>query len=166
MDKPKFVYVTYIRTTPEKLWSALTDPKFTRQYFFDSYQESAWKPGAPWRMVFSDGSLANSGEVLVIDPPRKLVLTWKPEKPDLKDEDPARLTYLLEPMGDQVKLTVIHDSDTPNSKVIESVSFGWPMVLASLKSLLETGKPLGLTVDKPTGEECAARAAAAAAAVR
>jgi uncharacterized protein YndB with AHSA1/START domain len=165
MEKPKFVYVTYIRTTPEKLWNALTDPKFTRQYFFDSYQESAWKPAAPWKMVFSNGQLAVSGEVLVIDPPRKLVLSWKSESKH-QEEAPARMTYTLEKQDDQVKLTVLHESDVPNSKVIDSVSNGWPMVLASLKSLLETGRALEITSCCPADGECAATPKEVAAATR
>ena len=156
MEKPKFVYVTFIRTTPEKLWSALTDPKFTRQYFFNSYQESAWKTGAPWKMVFPDGHAAASGEVLMIDPPRKLVLAWKGEKPELKDEAVSLLTYQLEQQDDMVKLTVLHESGDGSDKLIQAVSSGWPMILASLKSLLETGESLPSTRNAPANGQCGA----------
>jgi len=143
MEKPKFVYVTYIRTTPAKLWQALLDPEFTRRYWFGAHQESEWKPGAVWRNMMGNGKVADSGEILEIEPERRLVLTWRNEfRPDLCGEPHSRLTYELEKKGNSVKLTVIHQSDVPDSKLIEAVSEGWPMVLASLKSLLETGESL------------------------
>jgi uncharacterized protein YndB with AHSA1/START domain len=141
--KSQFVYVTYIRTTPEKLWAALTQPEFTRQYFFGATLESAWKPGAPWKMTLPDGTLTDAGEVLEADPPRRLVLKWRNEcKPEAHAEGYSRMTYLIEPGASAVKLTVTHGIDKPESKLIASVSNGWPAILASLKSLLETGKPL------------------------
>ncbi|HEX4145420.1 MAG TPA: SRPBCC family protein [Pirellulales bacterium] len=143
MDKPKFVYVTYIRTTPEKLWQALLEPEFTRQIWCETVQECEWKQGASWRLMIPDGRVGDSGQVLEIDPPRRLVLSWRNEfRPELKAEDYSRLTYDIEPLADSVKLTITHESDTPGSKLIEAVSQGWPMILASLKSLLETGQPL------------------------
>ena len=143
MDKSTFLYVTYIRTTPEKLWSALTEPEFTRQFFFDTIQECEWKVGASWRIVGPDGTVTDSGEVLEIDPPKRLVLKWKHEyKPEAASEGFSQMTYTLEPEGDRVKLTVLHLSDIPDSKCIAQVSKGWPLVLSSLKSLLETGESL------------------------
>jgi uncharacterized protein YndB with AHSA1/START domain len=143
MDKPKFVYVTYIRTTPEKLWQALIEPEFTRQFWYDTWQDCQWKPGASWRIMIPDGRVANSGEVLEIDPPRRLVLSWRKELlPELRVEGYSRLTYEIEKQADSVKLTITHESDTPGSKLIKAVSNGWPIILASLKSLLETGQSL------------------------
>ncbi len=143
MAESRFVYVTYIRTTPEKLWQALIDPEFTRQYWGETWQDCEWKPGASWRLMIPDGRVADSGEVVEIEPGRRLVLTWRNEfKPELRGESPSRLTYEIEPHGDMVKLTVVHESETPGSKLIEMVSTGWPMILASLKSLLETGESL------------------------
>jgi uncharacterized protein YndB with AHSA1/START domain len=143
MSASRFVYVTYIRTTPEKLWQALIDPEFTRQYWVETWQESDWKPGSSWRLLVPDGRVADSGEVLEIDPPRRLVLRWRHElMPELRNEPDTRLTYQLEPQGGTVKLTVIHESETPESKLIEKLSQGWPHLLSSLKSLLETGESL------------------------
>jgi uncharacterized protein YndB with AHSA1/START domain len=152
MADSRFVYVTYIRTTPEKLWQALTDPEFTRRFWCGTRHESEWKPGASWRIMKPDGGVADSGEVLEIEPPRKLVLTWRNEfKPELRAEGYSRLTYELEQQGEAVKLTVIHEIDKPDSKLINAVSGGWPMILASLKSLLETGEPLEATRRWPQG---------------
>src|SRR5262245_59814170 len=152
MSKPSFVYVTYIRTRPEKLWRALIEPEFTRQYWFEVRQESEWKPGAPWRMTIPDGRVIDSGEVLEIEPHRRLVLSWRHElDPELRGEGYSRMTYLLEPQGDTVKLTVVHEIDAPDSKFIAAVSTGWPQILASLKSLLETGAPLEATRRWPKG---------------
>jgi uncharacterized protein YndB with AHSA1/START domain len=141
--KSRFVYVTYIRTTPEKLWQALTDPKFTRRYFCDTTQESDWKKGSSWQMVTAKGQVTDAGEVLEVKPLKKLVLKWRNEfRPPLRAEGYSRMTYDLEKQDEIVKLTVIHEIAKPGSKLIEAVSNGWPMILASLKSLLETGEAL------------------------
>jgi uncharacterized protein YndB with AHSA1/START domain len=141
MAESQFVYVTFIRTTPEKLWDALREPEFTRQYWFDSMQESTWKPGASWNIKFSNGLVADTGEIVEIDPPRKLVLKWQHQlSPELTSEGFSRLTYLLEPHGETVKLTLTHEMDVKESKFIGAVSNGWPIILSGLKSLLETGE--------------------------
>ena len=125
--KPQFVYVTYIRTTPEKLWQALIEPEFTRQFWVGTWQDCSWKQGASWRLMIPDGRVADSGEVLEIDPPRRLVLSWNNEfKPELRGDGPSRLSYEIEQQEEMVKLTVIHQSNTPGSKLIEAVSNGWP----------------------------------------
>jgi uncharacterized protein YndB with AHSA1/START domain len=136
-----FVYVTFIRTTPERLWSALTSSELMRQYWFGMQQESSWQVGSPWKLIFPDGRVADTGEIVEADPPRRLVLKWRNEfRPELKAEGPARCAYELEPVGDAVKLTITHSIDRPASKVIEAVSGGWPRILSNLKSLLETGQ--------------------------
>jgi len=146
MQKPRFVYVTYIRTTPTKLWKALTDAEVTRTYFYDTRMESDWKQGSSWRMLMPDGRVADAGEVLEVEPERRMVLTWHKEFiPELKAEGDTRLTYELEQVGDAVKLTITHESHLPESKMIQAVSNGWPLILASLKSLLETGESLHAT---------------------
>jgi|HubBroStandDraft_4_1064222.scaffolds.fasta_scaffold56512_3 uncharacterized protein YndB with AHSA1/START domain len=157
-DKPKFVYVTYIRTTAEKLWDALIKPEFTKHYRAGTWQESEWKKGASWRIMIPDGRVADAGEVVEIDPPRRLVLTWKNMfRPELTAEGYSRLTYVLEQQGDMVKLVLTHEMiELPAgpSKFIEAVSNGWPAILASLKSLLETGESLVATRTWPKDNSC------------
>lgn len=153
MSGSRFVYVTYIRTTPEKLFQALTQPEFTRQYWCETTQDCQWQKGASWKIITPDGRVADSGEVLEYDPPRRLVVSWRNEfRPELKPEGYSRLTYELEPLGDTVKLTLTHEIDVPGSKLIEAVSGGWPAILASLKSLLETGDALEQTKKWPEGK--------------
>jgi uncharacterized protein YndB with AHSA1/START domain len=137
----KFVYVTYIRTTPERLWSALTDAEFTQQYWFGVRSESDWKAGSPWRLSFQDGSVADAGEIVEAERPKRLVLKWRNEfRPELKAEGYSRCTMELEPKGEAVKLTITHEMEQSGTKFIEAVSGGWPMILSNLKSLLETGE--------------------------
>jgi uncharacterized protein YndB with AHSA1/START domain len=136
-----FVYVTYIRTSPEKLWAALTDPKTIKQYWFGMTCESDFKKGSPWRIIFEDGRIADSGEILDVDPGKRLVIKWRNEwKPELKDEGFSTCTMELEPVEAAVKLTITHMIDKENAKFIEAVSGGWPKVLSNLKSLLESGQ--------------------------
>jgi uncharacterized protein YndB with AHSA1/START domain len=136
-----FVYVTFIRTTPEQLWSALTSPEFTKQYWFGMHHETDWQAGSPWRLVFPDGRVADSGEVLESDPPKRLVLKWRNEfKPELKAEGDSSCVIELEPLEGAVKLTITHTIDHAESKLILAVSGGWPRILSNLKSLLETGE--------------------------
>jgi uncharacterized protein YndB with AHSA1/START domain len=138
----KFVYVTYIKTTREKLWAALTRPEFTKQYWHGVWHESTWEKGAKWELRMPD-KLGDSGEVLEIEPGHRLVLSWRNEfRPELKAEGYTRCTMELAEDNGVMKLTVTHESDVPNSKTIEAVSGGWPSLLSSLKSLLETGAPL------------------------
>lgn len=152
MADSRFVYVIYIRTTPEKLWQALIEPEFTRQFWVETYQQCSWSPGSSWELMTPDGRVADSGEILEIDPPRRLVLTWRHQlSPSLHAEGHSRLTYTLEPHGDSVKLTVLHEMEKPDSQLISSVSTGWPPILSSLKSLLETGESLELTRHWPEG---------------
>ncbi len=149
----RFVYVVYIRTTPEKLWEALIQPEFTRRYWAETWQECEWKVGASWRIMMPDGRVADSGEILEFEPYRRIVLTWRNEfKPELKAEGYSRLTYELEKQTESVKLTVIHEIDKPEAKFIQAVSNGWPAILSSLKSLLETGEPLEETRRWPKGK--------------
>lgn len=143
MARSTFVYVTYIRTTPEKLWSALTDPEFMKQYWFGAHGESRWTTGSPWKLVFPDGRTADAGEIVEADPPRRLVIRWQNMwDPNLNAEGMSLCTLELEPTGPAVKLSITHSIDRDPSKFIEAVSGGWPKVIANLKSLLETGSAL------------------------
>lgn len=135
-----FVYVTFIRTTPEQLWAALTSPDFMKKFWFGMHHETDWKAGSSWRLVFPDGRIADTGEIVEIDPQRRLVLKWRNEfRPELKSEGYSRCTVELEPLAGAVKLTITHVIDRAESKFIEAVSGGWPRILSNLKSLLETG---------------------------
>jgi uncharacterized protein YndB with AHSA1/START domain len=152
MAESRFVYVTFIRTTRQKLWQALFDPEFTRKYWCETWQDCEWKAGASWRLMIPDGRIGDSGEIVEIEPERRLVLTWRNEfKPELRAEGYSRLTYELEEMGESVKLTLIHEIDKGDSKLIDAVSNGWPHILASLKSLVETGESLEETRRWPKG---------------
>ena len=146
MSKPSFVYVTYIATTIDRLYRALTSAEFTERYMFGRRVESTWAVGAPVRYIGRDGNLSDSGTVLESDPPRRLVFTWRVEFDDaLRNEGFSKVTFELEPLGGEVKLTVIHDELREGSGVETGISMGWPKALASLKSLLETGRPLAVS---------------------
>lgn len=141
MSRSTFVYVTYIRTTPEKLWTALTtDTEFMKQYWFGMHCKSGWTPGSPWQLVSSEGVVFDAGEIVESDPPRRLVIRWQHQnRPELKAEGESLCTMDLEPSSTAVKLTITHSIDREGSKLIEAVSGGWPKILANLKSLLENG---------------------------
>jgi len=128
------------------------EPEFTRQYWADTTQECDWKPGAEWRLLKPDGSVADSGEVVEIEPHKRLVLKWQNHMfPEMTAEGFSRLTYEIEDKGGSVKLTVTHVMDKKDSKLIGGVSNGWPHILSSLKSLLETGESLESTRHWPKG---------------
>ena len=143
MSNDRFVYVTYIRSTPEKIWQALTLPEFQRQYWFGMHIDSDFKAGSPWKLAFDDGRVADEGEILESNPPHRLVISWRHQmRPELTAEGPARASFEIEAAEGSVKLTVIHEIEREDSKLIQAVSGGWPSILSSLKSLLETGEPL------------------------
>ncbi|HZV63611.1 MAG TPA: SRPBCC family protein [Telluria sp.] len=141
MTRSTFIYVTYIRTTPEKLWSALTDDvEFMKQYWFGVHCESQWTVGSSWKMVQGDGQITDAGEILEAEPLQRLVIRWRHEnKPELKAEGDSLCTMELEPSGAAVKLTITHTIEREPSKLIVAVSGGWPKIMSNLKSLLETG---------------------------
>lgn len=154
-----FVYVSYIRTTPDELWRALTEPAFIRRYFDGGGPRSDWTVGAPvhWSVGGDDPAHDWDQQVLEADPPRRLSYTWHNYQPEMQemfgwsDEELARLrterrstvTFEIEPVGETaVKLTVVHDGFAPDSEMLRGVSGGWPGILSNLKSLLETGATL------------------------
>ncbi len=145
MNKSTFVYVTYIKTTKEKLWEALTSPAFQSQYWYGCHFECTWAQGAEWKLYFDDGTIADTGVVSEIDKPNLLTLSWQNEfRPELKEEGYATCKITLEDVDSTVKMTVLHEMERPNSKLIGAVSQGWPAILSGLKSLLETGVKLPL----------------------
>jgi len=140
MARSTFVYVTYIRTTPEKLWSALTDPEYMKQYWFGMHCQSEWTAGSPWKLVSGDGQIFDAGEIVEADPPRRLVIRWKHQnKSELKAEGDSQWAMELERSGTTVKLSITHSIEREPSKFIDAVSGGWPKIMSNLKSLLETG---------------------------
>jgi uncharacterized protein YndB with AHSA1/START domain len=147
MSKPEFVYTTYIETSAEQLWLALTDGDFTERYWFGHRVSSDWEAGSPYKFVHQ-GADSVEGNVLMADPYQRLVYSWNGCKPETKRERTSRVTFDLEPRGKVIKLTVTHDNLEEGGKTSRDISGGWPMVLASLKSLLETGH--GLTIDPPS----------------
>jgi uncharacterized protein YndB with AHSA1/START domain/DNA-binding transcriptional ArsR family regulator len=153
MDKPSYVYATFIASTPERIWEALTDEDQTAEYW-GHRNVSTWTKGSTWEHVRDDGSGTDGGGTIVeIDPPRRLVHTWGFNN----GGSVSRVTYDLEPVEDVVKLTITHENLTADEYA--SISGGWPIVLASLKSFLETGTPLSTLVSQKARD---ARAAAAA----
>jgi uncharacterized protein YndB with AHSA1/START domain len=148
MSKPEFVYTTYIETSAEKLWQALTDGDFTERYWFGHRAASDWKVGSAYTFTRDDAHTIN-GEVQVSDPPKRLAYSWNSGcAADAKLERTSRVTFDLEPRGKVIKLTVTHDELDEGGKTLRDISGGWPMVIASLKSLLETGHVL--TIDSPS----------------
>jgi uncharacterized protein YndB with AHSA1/START domain/DNA-binding transcriptional ArsR family regulator len=156
VEKPSFVYTTYIRTTPERLWQALTEPAFTERYWAIAF-DSDWKPGSTMTWHTRGATIADPEQVVVeSEPYRRLSYMWHTFTPewaeslDLTDaardrlaaEPRSKVTFEIEPLGEQVKLTVIHDDLEPGGLNGSLVSQGWPRVLANLKTLLETGDTL------------------------
>jgi uncharacterized protein YndB with AHSA1/START domain len=140
MARSTFVYVMYIRTTPEKLWSALTDTEFMKQYWFGTSCESGWIAGSNWKMTSGSGEVSDSGQIIESEPPHRLVIRWQHQmKAELKAEGDSQCTMELERIGAAVKLSITHTIERQPSKLIEAVSGGWPKIISNLKSLLETG---------------------------
>jgi uncharacterized protein YndB with AHSA1/START domain len=140
MARSTFVYVTYIRTTPEKLWSALPDVTFIEQYWFGNRCESQWTVGSSWKNVYPDGRVTDSGEIIEAEPPRRLVIRWQhQDRPELKAEGDSYCTMELEPFGTAVKLSITHSIERDPSKLITADSGRRPNVIYNLKSIKEIG---------------------------
>lgn len=152
MSKPTFVYVTYIRSTPKKVFNALTDPEMTKQYWVRHRNASDWKVGSTWQhQDYDDSSIVDiAGEVVERTPPTKLVVTWAFPADKGNPAKTSRVTFLVEPSMGVTRLTVTHDELEPDSPMLHGVSAGWPMVLSSLKTLLESGAPLPMTTKRMT----------------
>jgi len=141
----KFVYVTYIRTTPEKVFEAITTPNIARRYWGHE-NVSDWQLGSKWEHIRANDERPVDlvGEVVENDPPRRIVLTWANASQADDREQYSRVAFDIEPSGDMVKLTVTHDQLQPGSGMEKGISKGWPMVLSSMKSFLETGRGMDL----------------------
>ena len=151
MKKPDYVYVTYIATTPEKVWQALVDPDVMRQYWVGPKSDCArvnvsdWKPGSRWEHQHDDDASKVDivGKVIESTPPRRLVFTWARPTDVADDSKHSRVSFDIEPHIDGlVRLTVTHDDLEHDPQMLAGISGGWPMVLSNLKTLLETGRAL------------------------
>lgn len=156
MQQPAFVYTIYIKTTPERLWQALTDPAFTRRYWGTAF-ETDWKVGSAMTWEYAGVKVEDPAQVILeSEPYRRLAYAWQTITPEFAQavgfsdeyyakaahEPRSKVTFEIEPVGQMVKLTVVHDGFEPGSVTLESVSGGWPMILSSLKTLLEQGEAL------------------------
>ncbi|MEP7157610.1 MAG: SRPBCC family protein [Betaproteobacteria bacterium] len=147
MNKPSFVYVTYIATTPEKVWEAFVNTDMMSQYWVGSdcarMNVSDWKPGSRWEHQHSDDPTAVDivGKVIESDPPRRLVYTWARPSEEADESKHSRVAIDIEQSGKGVvKLTVAHEDLEKDPKMLAGVSGGWPRVLSNLKTFLETGR--------------------------
>ena len=149
--KPAIVYAIYIASTPEQIWQALTTAEFSKQYFSGFAIEAELRVGGAFVARAPDGSVHIGGEVVECDPPRKLTVTWNVNWPALVEKlGPTLVTYQIEPAGDAVKLTLIQSHDRPiGDDILSGGREGWPAILSSLKSLLETGQGLAIKMAPP-----------------
>jgi uncharacterized protein YndB with AHSA1/START domain len=146
MSKPEFIYAIYIETTPEKLWEALTSSEFSKRYWFGTELRSDWKVGSPLALVMN-GTATDNGEILEADRPRRLSYTFHHVTGEAaRKERPSKVVFNLEPHGKLVKLTLTHEDFEAGSKLLDGISKGWPAILSSLKSLLESGTALEIPV--------------------
>jgi len=166
MDKPSFVYTTYIKTTPERLWQALTEPAFTQRYWNITF-DTDWKPGSTMTWHQRGVAIVDPEQVVLeAEPYTRLSYTWHSFTPEFAEalglkedvlervsaEPRSKVTFEIEQLGDRVKLTVLHDTADPESLVTKMVSSGWPRVLSDLKTLLETGDTLPAGTEPPVSE--------------
>ncbi len=149
MNKAKFVYVTYIRSTPEKVWDALINPEVTRLYW-GRHNASDWKPGSKWKHQRFDAAetVDIAGDVIESSPPKRLVITWASPENINNPIKVSRVTFDIATSDVDVKLTVTHDELEPDSDMLRGISGGWPLVLSSLKTLLETGEAIDVSKHK------------------
>ena len=148
----EFVYVTYINAMPQTVWNALLDNKMIRQYWGRHKNVSDWKVGSIWLHQDYDSDTTDiEGKVVACDEPTRLILTWVGAAEDLRSEKPSRVVFHVEPFLDVTRLTLTHDELEPDSKMFAGIKAGWPTVLSSLKTLLETGSPLHMTTKRWNG---------------
>ncbi len=144
MSKPKQIFVSIIKTTPSKLWAALTDPEHTQQYYYGGRFEGTLKPGEAYRYAFDEENALVSGEILELEKDKKLVMSFSGHwMPDMENDAPSRVTYTIQQEGEFCRLTMIHDDFDGETATYLNTSGGWPGILSGLKTYLETGKPFG-----------------------
>jgi uncharacterized protein YndB with AHSA1/START domain len=144
MRRPEFIYVSYIETTPEKLWEALTSSEFTKRYWWNTSVVSDWRVGSPFSLVM-DGTTTDVGEILEVDRPRRLSYTFHHVLSEAgRKERPTKVVFNLEQYGKLVKLTLTHEDFEEGSVILDGISKGWPAILSSLKSMLESGTALAI----------------------
>ena len=141
-----FIYVTYIRTTPEKVFDAITKPELARRYWGHENVSEDWQPGSGWSHVRTDAARTVDlvGKVIESDPPNRLVISWANESQQDDPDQYSRVTFDIKAQDEMVKLTVTHDDLQPGSGMLNGISKGWPLVLSSMKSFLETGRGMDL----------------------
>ena len=150
MTAPAQVYEIYIRTSPERLWQALTDGELTKQYYYGTEIRSDMQVGSPFRYFDGEENVLLDGQILEIDPPRRLVTTFTALwSPDVAADPPSKLTWEIEQMGEACRLRMIHDGLVADSATMHEVAGGWSHILSGLKTLLETGTPLVVTRPEP-----------------
>ncbi len=153
MSKPNFVYVTYIASTPQKVWDAITNGEVSKEYWGRHRNASDWKPGSTWKHEdYDDATIVHVvGEVVESVPPRRLVLTWADPAEAGNPANVSRVTILIDPYQENVRVTLIHDEFEPDSEALRGISEGWPLVLSSLKTYLETGVPMPMMAKRLSG---------------
>jgi uncharacterized protein YndB with AHSA1/START domain len=136
------MYITYIKTTPDKLWDALTDPELMKQWRFGTHAESDWSTGSSWKMITEAGEIIDTGEITESNPPTRLSMTWRSEwQPELRAEGYSHCTFNIEPVSSTASELIVSQAiDKSPSPFIEAVSRGWPRTLSNLKTFLETGE--------------------------
>lgn len=141
--KPNHVYHVFVRTTPERLWGAITDGEITQRYFYGCTVQSDWKVGSPYLCVNQEGETDIEGEIVEVDPPNRLVQTFRFPN---REDGPSKVTWEIEKLGESCRLTLVHEFDKQDG-TYESVNdaMGWQYILSGLKTLLETDKPLVVT---------------------
>ena len=163
MSKPEFVYMTVIAATPDEVWKGLTTPEFTCQYWHNTRVRSDYETGGRIEFLNEDGSVGVAGKILKAEHPEELAYTWQFTGADsvAKDDPPSRVTFRLEAIKTGTRLIVIHDELVEGSQTATMVAFGWPHVIAGLKTLLETGTAIDFTAPEET--DCAGQPAVASA---
>ena len=147
MPKPQHIHEIYIRTTPERLWQALVDPEMTRAYYDGQIVDSTWEQGTPYRYLGEAGP-AITGELLEVDPPRRLVMTFTMvDDPEAAVEPPSRVTWEITPVGEVCRLTLTHSDFGGLSKTWANTLTSWSRIISGLKTLVETGEPMGAAAE-------------------